>query len=154
MINHCPKNLQNDSPRSNVTCSHVLTSSLDIRFAIQKPNIYLSSRSQVSVSYTKWRRLSFLKGERKVIPSKSTGELYLSELKLLDPLSSRSSLMIPFTLDRRIEDNVAALLSEIITGESPSRFLDRAKQDWDRNNGFRRTNITAEWDSFHLEEPG
>ncbi|GAA5995860.1 hypothetical protein JCM5350_007962, partial [Sporobolomyces pararoseus] len=57
-------------------------------------------------------------------------------------------------LPQRIEDNVAALLSEIITGESPSRFLDRAKQDWDRNNGFRRTNITAEWDSFHLEEPG
>ncbi|GAA5948813.1 hypothetical protein JCM3765_003910 [Sporobolomyces pararoseus] len=57
-------------------------------------------------------------------------------------------------LPERIEKDVGPLLTEIITGETPSSFLDRAKEDWERNNGFKRTNITAEWDSFHLEEPG
>ncbi|GAA5895753.1 uncharacterized protein JCM6883_001611 [Sporobolomyces salmoneus] len=57
-------------------------------------------------------------------------------------------------LPERIETEIAPHLSQIILGETPSRFLDRAKQDWERNNGYKRTNVTAEWDSFHLEEPG
>ncbi|GAA6013941.1 hypothetical protein JCM11491_003463 [Sporobolomyces phaffii] len=57
-------------------------------------------------------------------------------------------------LPRRIETQVGPHLSGIILGATPSRFIDLAKQDWDKNNGFKRTNITAEWDSFHFEEPG
>ncbi|GAA5884755.1 hypothetical protein JCM16303_005260 [Sporobolomyces ruberrimus] len=57
-------------------------------------------------------------------------------------------------LPRRIEQDIAPHLSEVILGEIASRFVERANKDWERHKGFKRTNITAEWDSFHFEEPG
>ena len=54
----------------------------------------------------------------------------------------------------RIETSIAPRLSNVILGEAPSSFLDRAKRDWEKNGGFKRTGVTAEWDSFHFEEPG
>ncbi|GAA6059977.1 hypothetical protein JCM10212_001326 [Sporobolomyces blumeae] len=57
-------------------------------------------------------------------------------------------------LPKRIERDVTERLTRILTNELPSAFFERAKQDWERHGGFKRSNVTAEWDSFHFEEPG
>ncbi|GAA5926808.1 uncharacterized protein JCM15063_000375 [Sporobolomyces koalae] len=57
-------------------------------------------------------------------------------------------------LPARIETLCAPHLSAVVRGDSESRFLEQARRDWEANGGFRRSNVTAEWDSFQSEEPG